>query len=116
MANQLAREVLWRGWDELAPPVRGMMRELEKLYAERASEQNIEPAAVGMTRREIREATGWSDWQVRIYCQRLVEMEYLVLDGGLGHGKLCRYYLARPGENEEPRLCGLVEVKDKPGS
>jgi DNA primase len=79
LANDLAREVLWRGWDELAPPVRGMMRELEKLYARRASEQGIETAAVGMTRREIREAVGWSDWQVRMYCQRLVEMEYLIL-------------------------------------
>jgi DNA primase len=112
LANQLAREVLWRGWDELAPPVRGMMRELEKLYAERASEQNIEPAEVGMTRREIREAMGWSDWQVRMYCQRLVEMEYLILAGN-GNGRPCQYYLARPEEADEPRLEGLVDVPPK---
>jgi DNA primase len=112
LANDLAREVLWRGWDELAPPVRGMMRELEKLYARRASEQGIETAAVGMTRREIREAVGWSDWQVRMYCQRLVEMEYLILAGN-GNGRPCQYYLARPEEADEPRLTGLVEVAPK---
>jgi DNA primase len=112
LANELAREVLWRGWDELAPPVRGMKRELEKLYARRASEQKIEPAAVGMTRREIREAVGWSDWQVRMYCQRLVEMEYLILAGN-GNGRPCQYYLARPEEADEPRLAGLVDVASK---
>ncbi len=112
LANELAREVLWRGWDELAPPVRGMKRELEKLYARRAGEQGIEPASVGMTRREIREATGWSDWQVRMYCQRLVEMEYLILAGN-GNGRPCQYYLARPEEADEPRLTGLVDVAPK---
>ncbi|RPJ56688.1 MAG: toprim domain-containing protein [Acidobacteria bacterium] len=112
LANELAREVLWRGWDELAPPVRGMKRELERLYAKRACEQGIEPAAVGMTRREIREAVGWSDWQVRMYCQRLVEMEYLILAGN-GNGRPCQYYLARPEEADEPRLTGLVDVVQK---
>jgi DNA primase len=112
LANELAREVLWRGWDELAPPVRGMKRELEKLYARRAAEQGIEAAAVGMTRREIREAVGWSDWQVRMYCQRLVEMEYLILAGN-GNGRPCQYYLARPEEADEPRLAGLVDVASK---
>jgi DNA primase len=112
LANELAREVLWRGWDELAPPVRGMKRELEKLYARRASEQGIEAAAVAMTRREIREAVGWSDWQVRMYCQRLVEMEYLILAGN-GNGRPCQYYLARPEEADEPRLAGLVDVASK---
>jgi DNA primase len=115
LANELAREVLWRGWDELAPPVRGMKRELEKLYARRAGEQGIEPAAVGMTRREIREATGWSDWQVRMYCRRLVEMEYLILAGN-GNGRPCQYYLARPDEADEPRLTGLVEVASESSS
>jgi len=112
LANELAREVLWRGWDELAPPVRGMKRELEKLYAQRAAEQGIEAAAVGMTRREIREAVGWSDWQVRMYCQRLVDMEYLILAGN-GNGRPCRYYLARPEQTDEPRLTGLVDVAPK---
>jgi DNA primase len=115
LANELAREVLWRGWDELAPPVRGMKRELEKLYARRAAEQGIEAAAVGMTRREIREAVGWSDWQVRMYCQRLVEMEYLILAGN-GNGRPCQYYLARPEETDEPRLAGLVDVASKSSS
>ena len=112
LANELAREVLWRGWDELAPPVRGMKRELEKLYAGRAAEQGIEAAALGMTRREIREAVGWSDWQVRMYCQRLVEMEYLILAGN-GNGRPCQYYLARTEEADEPRLAGLVDVASK---
>jgi hypothetical protein len=92
-----------------------MKRELEKLYARRAAEQNIEPAAVGMTRREIREAVGWSDWQVRMYCQRLVEMEYLILAGN-GNGRPCQYYLARPAEADEPRLAGLADVASKSSS
>jgi hypothetical protein len=110
LANELAREVLWQSWDELAPPVRGLKQELEALYQRRAQELKIDPSDVQLTRREIREATGWSDWQVRVYCQRLLEMEYLALTS-TGNGHPCLYQLVEPGRDDRPQLNGLAEVR-----
>jgi energy-coupling factor transporter ATP-binding protein EcfA2 len=110
LANELAREVLWQSWDELAPPVRGLKQELEKLYQRRAQELKIAAADVQLTRRQIREATGWSDWQVRVYCQRLVEMEYLIMVAS-GNGRPCLYQLVEPGRDDRPQLDSLAEVK-----
>jgi hypothetical protein len=112
LANELAREVLTRSLDEVAPPVRGMYREFRGLCKKRAEEMGCTPDEVLLSRREIREATGWSDWQVRTYCNQLVELEYLYLVSG-HNGKRMVYQLAFYSESEEegPALRGLVDVE-----
>jgi DNA primase len=111
LANELAKEVLSRALDELAPPVRGLYEELRKLCGKRADELNCQPDAVQLSRREIREATGWSDWQVRSYCRQLVEMEYLYASLN-GNGRPCVYSLARAEENGLDGLRGLTDVAE----
>jgi len=112
LANELAGEVLVRSLDEVAPPVRGMYREFRALCKRRAEEAGCKPDEVQLSRREIREATGWSDWQVRTYCQQLVDLEYLYLVSG-NNGKRMLYQLAFYSEDEEevPRMRGLVDVE-----
>jgi 5S rRNA maturation endonuclease (ribonuclease M5) len=110
LANELAAAVLWRGFDEMAPPTRGLLRELARLYEERAAELGIESAELALSRRQIREATGWSDWQVRIYCQKLVDMEYLY-QASSGNGKPSLYKLIHPIEQMGPSLKGLTDVE-----
>lgn len=111
LANELAQDVLARGLDELAAPVRGLYEELRKLCVQRAEEMNCQPEAVLLSRREIREATGWSDWQVRSYCRQLVEMEYLYATIN-GNGRPCVYSLARAEENGSAGLRGLTDVAE----
>jgi hypothetical protein len=111
LANELAQEVLSRGLDELAAPVRGLYDELRKLCVQRAEELNCQPDAILLSRREIREATGWSDWQVRSYCRQLVEMEYLYATIN-GNGRPCVYSLARAEENGRDGLRGLTDVAE----
>ena len=111
LANELAGEVLSRGLDELAPPVRGLYDELRALCVKRADELKCQPDAVQLSRREIREATGWSDWQVRNYCWKLVEMEYLYTTVN-GNGRPCVYSLARDDEGERQTLRGLTDVAE----
>ena len=72
-----SEEILGKAMDELAPPVRGMFEAIREACKRRAEELKIKACDVQLTRREIRETTAWSDWQVRMYCQKLVEMEYL---------------------------------------
>jgi hypothetical protein len=113
LAGELAREVLGRSLDELAAPVRGMYREMQRLCKERAEALGCAVSEVQLSRRDIREATGWSDWQVRAYCQQLVDMEYLYLTSG-ANGKRFVYELAWYGEDDEdaPTLGGLVDVEE----
>ena len=111
LANELADEVLSRGLDELAPPVRGLYEELCKLCGQRADELKCKVDDVQLSRREIREATGWSDWQVRSYCQKLVELEYLYATVN-GNGRPSVYSLARVDEGERQTLRGLTDVEE----
>lgn len=109
LANELASEVLARGLDELAAPVRGLYQELRAVCVKRADALKCQPDEVQLSRREIREATGWSDWQVRSYCRQLVEMEYLYASVN-GNGRPCVYSLARADENGTDGLRGLTDV------
>jgi DNA primase catalytic core len=111
LANLLAQDVLSRALDELAPPVRGLYDELRVLCVKRADELKCGPDEVSLSRREIREATGWSDWQVRSYCQKLVELEYLYATVN-GNGRPCVYSLARADEGERQTLRGLTDVEE----
>lgn len=111
LANELAKDVLSRGLDELAPPVRGLYDELRSLCVKRADELKCNLDDVQLSRREIREATGWSDWQVRNYCYKLVEMEYLYTTVN-GNGRPCVYSLARADEGERQTLRGLTDVAE----
>jgi 5S rRNA maturation endonuclease (ribonuclease M5)/energy-coupling factor transporter ATP-binding protein EcfA2 len=111
LANELAETVLGVALDELAPPVRGMFAALTQACREKAAELNLQAAEVQLTRREIRELTGWSDWQVRMYCQKLVEMEYLYAAPPV-NGKASLYQLARAEESPAHALRGLTSVEE----
>lgn len=111
LANELAQGVLSRALDELAAPVRGLYDEMRKLCVQRADELKCGLDEVNLSRREIREATGWSDWQVRSYCRQLVEMEYLYASVN-GNGRPCVYSLARADEGERQTLRGLTDVAE----
>ncbi len=55
--------------------------------------------------------TAWSDWQVRMYCQKLVEMEYLFAVCAM-NGKPSVYQLARDEESQTNTLRGLTSVDE----
>ncbi len=111
LANELAEEILGKAMDELAPPVRGMFDAITKACREKAAELKIKTEDVQLTRREIREMTAWSDWQVRMYCQKLVEMEYLFAVCAM-NGKPSVYQLARDEESQTNTLRGLTSVDE----
>jgi hypothetical protein len=111
LANELAKEVLSRALDELAPPVRGLYRELQRVYQKQSEELKCKVEDVQLSRRDIREATKWSDWQVRAYCQRLVEMEYLLAITN-GNGKPTVYQLARIDDDTTRALRGLTDIQE----
>lgn len=111
LANELAEEILGKAQDELAPPVRGMFEAISKACRGKADELKIKVEDVQLTRREIREMTAWSDWQVRMYCQKLVEMEYLFAVVA-ANGKPAVYQLARDEDSQTATLRGLTSIDE----
>lgn len=82
LANELAREVLAASMDELSPPSRQLAELIRERVLAQAASEGGEPDELGFTRREVREWTGWSDFQVKVHLAELVELEYLVVRQG----------------------------------
>ena len=100
LATELARSVLRRNLDELAPPSRSLLIEIRRLVTRKMSEQKIPQHHAVVDRKEIQEATGLSLWHLRDYFRQLVEYEYLLpLTGRKGRRYL--YELLWDGTEED---------------
>ncbi len=78
VANGLAAEVLGRTLDELSPQARRLLILLHDVVSQKCRELAIDRSAYRFTRRDVREAIGWSDYQVRVHLHRLVQLEYVL--------------------------------------
>ena len=78
VANRLAHEVLGRSLDELPPQTRRLLDLLDGIVAERAATEAIDRELVRLTRRELRDATGWGDTQLKVHLGRLVDLELVL--------------------------------------
>lgn len=76
LANELAPEVLGRSLDELPPQTRRLLDHIRELVKTRRDDQSAKVAST-FSRREIKEASGWSLTQVRVHLARLIELEYI---------------------------------------
>ena len=76
----------------------------------RAQAEGVKPREVRFTRRQVREATGWGDTQLRVHLGRLEEMEYLLVRREAGR---MVYELVWDGEGQDgaPFLMGLIDVE-----
>jgi DNA primase len=111
LANRIAHEVLGRTLDELPPQTRRLLNLVRAMVAERAQRERIKPADVRFTRKDIRDATQWSDSQLKLHCARLADMEYLLIHGGNRGHSLSYELLWDGGDDAEHRrhLCGLLD-------
>jgi PAS domain-containing protein len=97
MANELAADILGQSLDDLSGPSRRLLLLIEEMVAARARQQGEEPSAVLFTRRQVREFSRWSDYQVKTHICQLAELEYLVPVFGR-FGRQYRYRLAWDGK------------------
>jgi hypothetical protein len=110
MANRLVHAVLGRSLDELPPQTRRLLQAMQAWVGEQASVQAIPATSVRFTRRELREALGVGDTQLRVHLERLVELEYVALHGGR-QGQRAVYALLFGGDagSDAPQWSGLAE-------
>jgi DNA primase len=108
LANQLAHAVLGRSLDELPPGTRRLLSLIEAHVDRVAAEQGTVRERVRFTRRELREALGWGDTQLKVHLGRLASLELLWCHRGQ-HGAHV-YELAWDGQQEsEAQLPGLID-------
>ena len=110
LANQLAPELLGRSLDELPPQTRRLLETIKTIVRERMQAQEIEQRLALFTRRDLRERTGWSEYQVRVHLAKLESLEYV--DRRWGHqGKRCAHeLLVDADEPENAWHIGLLDV------
>jgi DNA primase catalytic core len=112
LANELAPEVLGRSLDELPPQTRRLLDHIGALVRARLAQpgQGAKLAAT-FSRRELREACGWSLTQVRTHLERLVELEYLELrHGRLGSSFVYELMIDAEAPQHVAHI-GLIDVK-----
>ena len=113
LANELAVEILGKTLDELSGPSRRLLLFIEDLViAKERKQQRESPDGVWFTRRELREFTRWSDYQIHHYLNQLVALEYLVPMAGR-NGQQFQYRLMWEGQGKEGErfVLGLKSVE-----
>lgn len=110
LANELAQEVLGRTLDELLPQTRKLLGLLHGWIKGECGRLCLSQADFRFTRRQVREALGWGDTQLKVHLARLVEMELLLVHRSR-QGKGYAYELVFEGEDAEGRakLLGLID-------
>jgi hypothetical protein len=106
-ANALASRILAHSVDELSAPARTLLRHIQAMVKAYCTSHDVPPSEFIFTRKDIREATGWSDWQVRTHARELEDLEYLRARAG-AWGKEYVYALAWD-EDEKPFSLALTD-------
>jgi DNA primase catalytic core len=99
-ANEIAGRVLGASLDELSAPARSLLRHIHAMVKGHCEAHNVTPRQYVFTRKDVREAIGWSDWQIRTHAKELEELEYLKTRSGTW-GREYVYELAWEGAEED---------------
>ncbi len=100
MANNLANEILGRSLDELPPQTRKLLNKVLRLVKKSCEDEKIDQSDYRFSRRDVREYSGWTDFQVKKHITRLQDMEYLLIHRG-GRGQSFVYELLYQGEGND---------------
>lgn len=108
LANRLAHDILGRTLDELPPQTRRLLELLQGWVEARSQAQGLKEKEFRFGRKDMREATGWDNTQLKIHLGRLTELEYLLLyRKGLAH----EYTLTYDGKGgNQPHLIGFDQL------
>jgi hypothetical protein len=115
LTNELAPEMLGRSLDELPPQTRRLLAHIRELMKGKRKERGAKAAKVGagtacFSRRELRDACGWSLTQVRVHLERLVDLEYLAIQHGRFGSQFVYEILFDLDAPEAVAHVGLIEI------
>jgi DNA primase catalytic core len=115
-ANRLAHSVLGRSLDELAPQTRRLLQLLDLMATKACAREAVSRRDYRFTRKDVREATGWGNTQLKVHLSRLEDFEYIAVRGG--RGQRFEYELLYEGQGQDgaPFLFGLIDVAELAGA
>jgi hypothetical protein len=110
LANRLAHEVLGRSLEDMPPQTKRLLVLLDEMVSAACKRLAIARKDYRFTRKEVREATGWGNTQLKMHLHRLENLEYVVVR--TGRGQHFEYELLYEGQGKDgaPFLCGLADV------
>jgi DNA primase catalytic core len=109
-ANRLAAAVLGRSLDDLPPQTRRLLTLLDAWVKKGCQLQGVTRGEFRFTRRQVREALGWGDTQLKVHLSRLTEFEYARVQRGRDGG--FEYTLLFEGADGGRFLPGLADVSE----
>ena len=107
LANELVLEFFPNAIDELAPHTRKFAEEISRYIKDKEG-------STAFTRKQIREFSGWSDWNVRKALEQLEKLEYIRKISGV-NGSLMQYSVIDDATKDRRRLL-LVTVRPRSSS
>ena len=110
LANKLASDVMGQSLNSLLPQTRQLLILIDNHINHRSQKEQTPRDTIRFTQRELREAIGWGDYQLRRHLHRLLDLEY-VLAFRTGHGNQHEYQLMYNGEGRDgqPFVLGLTD-------
>jgi len=85
-----------------------LIREMVQAHCE---ENNIKPEEYHFTRRDIRQFSGWSDFQVKTHIRQLEDLEYIYpVMGKKGKSYVYELLATGPIDEEKPFMIGLIDM------
>src|SRR5690554_4693138 len=105
VAYRLARDILGFSLDDLKKHARDLLDLISDLVRKTSEETGEVEEDITFTRREIREFTGWPDYQIKTYIKQLEDLEYLLIEQVRKGGQFV-YRLNHP--NRRRPLKGLL--------
>ncbi len=109
IANKIASKVFAQSMDEVTPQTKKFLNLIDKMVAGLEAKLGKERLDIPVSRREMREYTGWSDYQVRKHIIELSELEYLIPVTGQ-RGKRFTYCLAWDKKEDREENLALQSV------
>ena len=112
VANRIAGEALGRSLDELPPQTRRLLSLIDQWAGQECRRLKQLRTDLRFSRRDVREFTGWTDFQVRVHLDRLMQLEYVLAHRGR-RGQCFVYELLYDGQGQggKPFLIGLIDVE-----
>lgn len=108
LGNRLALEILGKTLDELSIPARDLLGQLEKMIGDKFCElrkcnpgTSLRKSDIGFSRREVREFTGWTQTRLRTHLKELIDLEYVLVDGGCNGKTLQTYKFIYDGQGKD---------------
>jgi DNA primase catalytic core len=112
VANRIAGEALGRSLDELPPQTRRLLSLIDPWAGQECRRLKQLRTDLRFSRRDVREFIGWTDFQVRVHLDRLMQLEYVLAHRGR-RGQCFVYELLYDGQGKsgKPFLIGLIDVE-----